>query len=145
LLISPVSFKEVTSVSVENRTGCPAWINIERARIQAGRIILKLSGIDTRDQAESLRGLLLRIRKEDCALLKISTSDRLELCGWKVKTIDGIHVGIVVDVLKMPAQNVFVIDAEGKEILIPDVDAFIKTIDINNGIIVIDPIEGLLN
>jgi 16S rRNA processing protein RimM len=54
-------------------------------------------------------------------------------------------VGIVVDVLKMPAQNVFVIDAEGKEILIPDVDAFIKTIDINNGIIVIDPIEGLLN
>ena len=60
-------------------------------------------------------------------------------------TVDDEKICTVVDVLNQPAQKVFVIKSRDREILVPDVEAFIKSIDLENGIIVIDPIEGLLD
>lgn len=142
LIVEPEQFQEFSSLSIKRRAGNSEWMNVEKARIQGRRIILKLSGIEDRDQAESIRGLSLQVRKKDCPLPK---AEGISALGLEARTVDGEHVGTVVDVLNLPAQKLFVIEATDREIMVPDVEAFIKSIDLKNGIIVIDPIEGLLD
>ena len=61
-----------------------------------------------------------------------------------MNTTGGEQIGTVVDVLQMPSQDVYVIDAGEKEILIPAVKKFIKRVDVQNKVMIIEPIEGLL-
>ena len=145
LIVNPEQFCEFTSLSIERRQGRAEWIDVEEARVQNQRIILKLSGIDTRDQAELLRGILLQLPKEDCPECRVEESDSTDLIGFKAKTVDGIMIGSVVDILQKSVQNVLVVESAGKEIMIPDVGAFVKTVDRTRRFIIIDPIEGLLD
>ena len=142
LIVEPEQFQEFSSLSIKRRAENSEWMVVEQARIQGKRIILKLSGIEDRDQAESIRGLFLQIHKKDCPLPK---AEEMSTLGLEARTVDDEQIGTVVDVLNLPAQKVFVIKSRDREILVPDVEAFIKSIDLENGIIVIDPIEGLLD
>ncbi len=53
-------------------------------------------------------------------------------------------VGILADVLKLPANDVWVVRSGEKEILIPAVKEFIESVDEARKRIVIHVIEGLL-
>ena len=121
------------------------WVEIEKVKIQGNRIVLKFSGIDDRNRAESIRGFILKIDEKDCPPLPEGYFRIDQLIGLSVKTLGGESVGILVDVLRMPAQDVYVVDAQGKELLIPAVKDFIKDVDLERGIVLIEPIDGLLD
>ena len=140
----PERYEEFRSVYMGSEDHVGEWVDIERARIQGGRIILKLSGIDDRTQAEALRGTILKVREEMCSALPDGSYRIFHLIGLGVSTTMGEQIGTLVDVMKMPSQDVYVIDAGGKEILIPAVKKFIKQIDVQNKVMIIEPIEGLL-
>ena len=53
-------------------------------------------------------------------------------------------IGEVVDVMEVPQGAILVIKTKEKEALVPFVSEFIVDVDINNGKILINPIEGLL-
>ena len=54
-------------------------------------------------------------------------------------------IGTVTDVIKTGANDVYVVEAKNKkEILIPAIKQVVKEIDLENGIMVIDPLEGML-
>ena len=55
------------------------------------------------------------------------------------------NIGPVIDTMILPAQNLLVIEAKGKEILIPLVDAHITLFDKKNKILILRDVEGLLN
>jgi 16S rRNA processing protein RimM len=67
-----------------------------------------------------------------------------ELVGLTVKTMQGEKIGTICDVIQTPAQDVYVIDAGEKEIMIPAVKQFVKRINIQKNEMWIDPIEGLI-
>ena len=102
-----------------------------------------MEGITDRNHAESLRDYTLKLKKSD--MPRIEGFYESELIGLEVDTIQGKKVGQVVDILETAAHPVFVIDSQGKEILIPDVEAFIKDVNVEKGVMLIDPIEGLLD
>ena len=140
----PEKYEEFRSVymGLEGENG--EWVDIEKARVQGGRIILKLSGIDDRTHAEAIRGFVLKVREEMCSPLPNGSYRIFHLIGLGVNTTGGEQIGTVVDVLQMPSQDVYVIDAGEKEILIPAVKKFIKRVDVQNKVMIIEPIEGLL-
>jgi 16S rRNA processing protein RimM len=57
---------------------------------------------------------------------------------------EGRSVGIVRDVMKFPANDVLVIDHQGREVLIPVVKEFILAIEPHKGTIAVRLIEGML-
>lgn len=68
-----------------------------------------------------------------------------DLIGCEVKLQDGEKVGFLSDVLQGGANDVYVVlSPEKKEFLIPARAEFIKRVDIENSIVVIDPIEGMI-
>ena len=72
-----------------------------------------------------------------------------EVMGLTVKTVDGEAVGKIVDVMALPANDVWVLESIGdgplREILIPVAPQIVKEIDLAARFAVIDPPLGLLD
>jgi 16S rRNA processing protein RimM len=117
---------------------------VESVRMHQERPIIKFDRIDTRSQAEDLAGQTLFVDEKDRIELPDGVIFIHDIIGMKVLSDDASYVGTVRDVLLLPAHNVYVVEASGREILIPAVDAFIESIDIGEKEIRIKPIEGLL-
>ena len=60
-----------------------------------------------------------------------------------VETVSGDLVGHVVEVLSHPANDVYVVDRNGEEVMIPAVREIV-TVDRDAGKLVVHEIEGLL-
>jgi 16S rRNA processing protein RimM len=117
---------------------------IEKVRGTPKVLFVKLHGIEDRKQAESLTGHDLRIRRSECAALPENAYYIFELKGLAVETADGGKIGTVVDILRLPAQDMLVVRRKREEILIPMVKKFVRKIDIPSGKITVEYIEGLL-
>jgi 16S rRNA processing protein RimM len=66
------------------------------------------------------------------------------MIGCSVEGEDGSNIGTLTDVLKLPANDVWVVRSGEKEILVPAVKEFVCSIDEAHKRIVIHVIEGLL-
>ena len=56
---------------------------------------------------------------------------------------DGEELGVLVEVWKQSAQDIWVIDGQFGEILVPAVKKFILNVDMNRHIITVKRMEGL--
>jgi len=61
-----------------------------------------------------------------------------------VRTAENLCIGEVIDVLTLPANDVYVVKDGSKEYLIPAIKDVIKKIDLEEEFILIEPIDGLL-
>ena len=123
---------------------------VESMRLQPTKrgpvIIMKLEGVDTREQVDSLRRSHVFARESDLPPLDEDEYFVHDLVGLQVFIDTDEFVGRVEDVMMVPAQDILVVSREGKEsVMIPIVQEFVVDIDIDAGRIVIQPIEGLLD
>lgn len=117
---------------------------IEEVRWFKGHVILRLSGIATRDEAEAMRGSDLLVAVSERYRLPEGHYYVDDLRGMEVCTVSGRLLGIVEEVIPNPANDLLQVATDaGVRILIPLVRAFV-TIDQDAGRIVVDPIPGLL-
>ena len=121
---------------------------IERVRYQKDRPVIKLEGFDDRTSVEPLRNMEISIDSSDLEELPEGEHYVRDLIGCRVVDIaDGgsKEIGILQDVIQNTAQSVLdVRTAEGKSVLIPAVDAFLRKIDEEEGLIEVELIPGFL-
>ena len=149
LVIAPITdefqqFEELKKISVKALSGERQFFTIDRARVRADRVILKLEEINDRDQATQLKGLSVDKHISECPELPPGEYYIFDLIGLKVKTTTGILLGEVVNVLTLPANDVYVIHDGTTEYLIPAIKDVIKKIDLKEEYILIEPLDGLL-
>jgi len=104
---------------------------------------IKFFDINSIDEAERLRGLLINIYRENLPDLEKGEYYLNDLVDFNLIDSSKYSYGVVVDVLHLPANDVLVIDYEKKEHLIPIIDDVILKIDHKLKLITIDPIKGL--
>lgn len=139
-------FSILEEIYIQYPQGKMESFSIERSRIQKNFIVVKLEGIDTRNQSEELRGCLVYILEEDLPALSDGEFYDFELIGLSVFTNKEIWIGKLEEVLHLPANDVYVVrNEEGKEYWIPAIDDVILEIDFDNEKIIIFPMEGLLD
>lgn len=121
---------------------------VEAAREHSGRLLLRLVGVADRTSAEGLRGTLFVI---DSGELEPSDDpDEFydhELEGLSVRSSDGTEIGTVVEVLHSAAGELLSVRPAGeeRELLIPFVAAIVTSVSVADGVVEIDPPEGLLD
>lgn len=82
-------------------------LRVEASRPHQDRFIVSFAGIATREEAEAVRGLVLRAAPlEDPDALWVH-----ELIGCRVLTPDGVERGTVESVLANPASDLLVLDS----------------------------------
>jgi len=119
-------------------------LTIVSGRVHNGILLLGFAGITDRTAVEKLRNTLLLTEVD----IDAESSDDLyhiaQIKGCSVFLENGIEVGVVTDVLELPAQDTLVIETSSGEKLVPFVTTMVPTIDIKNKKLVISPPEGLL-
>ena len=107
-------------------------------RIQKTCNLVKLSGVDTMEAAQALRGKVVELYREDIDDEVIFAD---ELMGVEV-FCDGTSIGKIVDVLDYPGNSVYVV--KGKyEYMIPAVKQFILSTDLQTNEMHVKLIEGM--
>ena len=145
----PARFTELSQVYVGRDVQHTTAHAVEGARFQETKrgitVILKLDGIDSRDDAEHVTKQQLFAAEAELPPLDEDEVFIHDLIGLDVVTEGGEAIGTVANVLTLPAHDTYVVRRPGKpEAMIPDVDDFIVALDLDDGRLVIRPIEGLL-
>lgn len=116
------------------------------AEHKAGTMIVTLEGVVSRDEADLLRGHEVFIHQQDAAPLADDEYFLHDLPGLRVETVDGVVIGTVKEVIETGANEVLVVTRpEGGEALVPMIKDVVRQLDIAAGLIVIDPLPGLLD
>lgn len=125
-------------------TAAATEYEIERISRSGRFVYLKLCGIDTREQAQALRGAYLQTPERALAELPEGEYYRFQLVGLNVRSLDGRDLGHIEDVISAPENDVYVVSAPFGEVLIPAVDDVIRDVDLTAGVILVEIIPGLL-
>jgi 16S rRNA processing protein RimM len=127
-------------------------LTIDRVRWHSGRLLVRFVGVDDREAAADLRGVLLVVDSAD--LPPSGDADEFydhELIGLAAVTVDGMKIGVVTEVRHF-GQDLLIIGraagdvggGEHGEVMVPFVAALVPEVDVAAGRIVIDPPPGLL-
>jgi len=121
-------------------------VRVERYRPKGNTYILKLSGIESIDEAQPLVGGRLDIPAE--MLTEAGSPEQplpFQVMEASVRLRDGTEVGTVVDMLLGPVQRCLIVDDGERRFPVPVVPEVVISIDLEEGVVVIDPPDGLLD
>jgi 16S rRNA processing protein RimM len=123
-------------------------LTVASARWHSGQLLVAFAGITDRTAAAELTGSWLSV--DSSQLPETGDPDEFrdhELIGLSVRTCGGDPVGVVTDVLHY-GQDLLVVrraDGASDECLVPFVKAIVPEVDVQAGVVVIDPPPGLLD
>ena len=145
-------FNEVDSVL---KIGMEIWVEsvegvqysyiVESINIAGLKSWIKIFGCNKRKDADNLSGLIFSIPRSVFTPLSDEEFYLVDLIGCKVLDKNRNAIGLIVDTMSLPKQNLVVMEAKGNEILIPFVDAHILLFDVKEKILIVKDMEGLLN
>jgi 16S rRNA processing protein RimM len=117
--------------------------DVERAREQKAGFIVKSKGLIDRTAAEKKRGHFFYVTPEVLVSKKGDTIFLSEIKGFTV--FDGdTEVGPIVSFSSNGPQDILIVDKGGREVSIPFVEVFIKSLDFSHRRVLMSLPEGLL-
>lgn len=117
---------------------------VRKSRAHQNAILLTLAGINTRNDAETVRGAVVSIDEIELPRLKDGEYYSHQIVGMNVITPNDAILGELVEVLATGSNDVYVIkQPNNKELLLPAIDSVIQSIDVARGIIIAVVPDGL--
>lgn len=138
-------YKKLKEVILEN--GKERLImEIEGVKFFKQYVILKFKGYDSINDIEKYKGAKLSVERENAVKLKKGEYFIADLIDMKVVTEEGEPFGILKDVLTTGANDVYVVQTEdGREVLLPAIRECVLKIDMDEGVITVHIMDGLLD
>lgn len=140
----PERFDETEKVIALFPNGERRDLKIENFRFQKNRILLKFVGIDSIEQAETLRNVEICIPETEAVALADGEFFDWELHDCQVETVEGEKIGLVKEVMRTGGTEILVVQGADKEYLIPFAETICVEVNVENKLIKVDPPEGLL-
>ncbi len=144
----PERFTEMETVYIGGDEGeanyPPRLFEVERARPHKKHILLKLGGVDTRNDAEEFRQQFLYVSTEETEPLSSEEYYVHQIIGLRVLTDEGEQLGAVSDVWPTGSNDVYVVEREGKPLLIPATKEVVREINLKEDCIIVKLLDGLL-
>ena len=121
-------------------------LEIEGVKFFKQYVILKFKGIDNINDVEKYKGMSLLVTRENAVKLKKNEYFIADMIGMKVITDDEKDFGILKEVMQTGANDVYVIKTvDEKEVLLPAIKQCILEVDIENQLMKVHIMKGLLD
>ena len=138
-------FSRLSSVYIQSG-GKYKELLVEKAGIGPKRVVLKFGGIESVEDAETLRDELIYVPRRDAVKLPDGSYYHYDIVGCTVTTLEGETVGEVYDILNAGSCDVYCVRSPkegGTEFFVPAISDVVKKIDVGEKKITIEAIEGL--
>lgn len=120
-------------------------LEIQNVKFFKNLAILKFKGIDNINDIEMYKGRDLWIPREEGQELEEGEYYVADLIGMQVVLEDGSSFGVLKDVMETGANDVYIIDSEENgEVLLPAIRECILDVDIENSVMTVHLMKGLL-
>lgn len=101
--------------------------------------------INSLSEAERLKEGILKVSEQEQQELDEGEYYYHQIIGSTVVTLEGQKLGLVKEILSPGANDVWVVERTGKkDLLIPYIEEVVKDVELENKLIRISPMEGLL-
>ena len=125
----PDRFQSLKNVFVDEQT----CIEIENVKYSNQFVILKFKGIDTREAIEPFKGKLLKVDRKGVPPLNDGEYYSFDIIGLEVYNEKNECLGQIGQILKTGSNDVYIVNHQGRQILIPALKKVIKNIDVQAG------------
>lgn len=125
----------------------PARFDVSRSAVRGNAAVLKLRGVDTPEDADDLRNLEVSVEKEDLESPGKDEYFWFDLVGLRVRTVSGKSVGEIKELVNGAGHDILVIASRDgtREFLVPFVERFVAEVDMDESVVTISPVQGLLD
>ncbi|MCM8710603.1 ribosome maturation factor RimM [Clostridium sp. SYSU_GA19001] len=128
-------FRKLKNVYIDGIEKKIVW-----CKLQSDKVILKIEGIDTIEQAQAFKNKYIEVSRKDAVKLAEGEYFIADLIGCKVFDSNNVEIGELCDVIKTGSNDVYWV--KGKtEVLVPALKEIVLNIDVNERRIIIKPLE----
>ncbi|BDU50456.1 ribosome maturation factor RimM [Haliovirga abyssi] len=129
---------------LDNGKGIKKLVTVEKvSRMNTKKITLQVEEIKNKTDALSYIGCDIFVRREYIDDLESDEYFLADVKGMTVITIEGETLGKVDDIMSTAAHDIYIVNVDKGEIMIPDVKEFIKKVDLDSRIMTVKLIEGM--
>lgn len=130
--------------AAESAPSASTQVHVEASRKHGVGWLLEIEGVETRSDAEALRGSVLSIPQSESEPIPGQVWLK-DLPGFEVVSVGGEHLGIVTDVLEYPAQDILEIETSSGVKLLPFVEPLVPSVDAEARRLVVDAPAGVFD
>jgi 16S rRNA processing protein RimM len=141
----PEIYKNLESVFVALGNDLVPFFIVESLLQKGNQLRVAFEDVHDEEDADALMGSELFLPLEFLPKLQGNKFYFHEIIGFQISDVNYGRIGIIAGVNDSSAQPLFEIDANGKEVLIPMTDDFIKKIDREKSEIIVETPEGLID
>ena len=121
-------------------------LEIEGVKFFKQFVILKFKGIDTLNDIEKYKGKSLYVTRANAVRLRMDVYFIADLQGLKVVDEQDNEIGTLRDVMETGANDVYIVDMlDGRELLLPAIKECILRVDIEERLMQVHVMDGLLD
>jgi len=117
---------------------------IQKARFHEGDVLIKFVGLDDRNAVEPFRGAEISVPVEQAMPLPADTFYVHQIVGLDVWTDEGERLGPIVEVISLPANDVYVVETTQGEVWLPAIADVVLDIDLEQGRMTVHLLPGLV-
>lgn len=140
---TPEDMDRISQIYVE---GHKEPYQLKTVNLNKNIVFIRLEGIDSIEKAEKLKNLDVYINEAE--MLEFLGDDSFfyeDLIGLQVYDEVDRYLGEVVDLRKLPKQETLVIEKDDSEWMLPFIDEFIIELNLEEGLLKVRLIEGLID
>ncbi|CAH0122121.1 MULTISPECIES: ribosome maturation factor RimM [unclassified Paenibacillus] len=118
---------------------------VEGARLHKNMYMVKFEGFHNINEVEKYKGWLLKVSEEHLVELPEDEYYYYEIIGCRVVTDEGDELGVISEILSPGANDVWVVERpQGKPVLLPVIDEVLLDVDVEQKVVKVHLLEGLL-
>ena len=140
----PTRFEDLTQVILDTGREKRS-LEITGVKYFKNLVILKFKGLDNVDDVANFRQAEIYICREDAVPCEENENYIADLLGMEVVTEEGMVLGTLKQVYETGANDVYIVQSDKKEYMIPAIQDCVKDVDLETNRMTIHVIPGLLD
>lgn len=129
----PSRFEGMERAYLQEADGSYRAVGISVRRAGADAVFFRMEGVETRDDAEKLRGRALYVDRAHAVELDADSAFICDLIGLRGVLDDGGEIGTLKDVMQPGGNDVYVFSGTRGEVLVPALKSVVLKVNLDAG------------
>jgi 16S rRNA processing protein RimM len=133
------------AVILKEPSGRTDTFAISAANLHGKKLLLAFAGLNDINRVTHLVGSEIYLRRDQLPATDDGEYYWLDLIGLKVVTDAGEQLGLLESIIETGSNDVYVVKAADRELLIPALEDVVTAIDLAAGVMTVTPVAGLFD